>query len=157
MTEDVQALDTGRRRVTRRVTVDAPPAAIFALLADPHCHGELDGSGTVRDAVSGPHRVSRGDRFSLNMCQLGIPYRITSTVVECEEDRRLAWRHPLGHVWRWELAPGACGGTVVTETFDYATTWAAPMFELSGRPTRNARGIEETLGGLRRRFAPCGV
>lgn len=152
MSEDVETIDRGARQVARRSTVDAPPEEIFALLADPHRHGELDGSGTVGDAITGPHRVSLGDRFSLNMRQLGIPYRITSTVVECEEDRHLAWRHPLGHVWRWELQP-AREGTTVTETFDYSTTWAALMFELSGRPARNARGIEETLRRLRSRFA----
>lgn len=151
MSADVESVDTGQRRVTRRTVVGADPETLFALLADPHRHGELDGSGTVRDAVSGPDRVGPGDRFSLNMRQLGIPYRITSTVVEFEADRLLAWRHPLGHVWRWELAPDP-GGTLVTETFDYSTTCAAPMFELSGRPARNARGIEETLRRLRRRF-----
>ncbi|GLZ54077.1 SRPBCC family protein [Actinomycetospora sp. NBRC 106378] len=155
MTHDVETVDTGSRRVTRRMTVETTPSEIFALLADPHRHGELDGSGTVRDAVSGPHRVALGDRFAVNMRQLGIPYRITSTVVEDEEDRLIAWRHPVGHVWRWELEPDP-EGTVVTETFDYSTTLAAPMFELSGRPARNAGGIEETLRRLGARFAGHG-
>lgn len=150
-TDGIESVDTGARRVTRRTVVRTSPEMIFAALADPHRHGELDGSGTVRDAVSGPDRVAMGDRFSLRMRQFGVPYRITSTVVEFEADRLLAWRHPLGHVWRWELAADP-DGTRVTETFDYSTTHAAPMFELTGRPGRNARGIEETLRRLPRRF-----
>ena len=152
MTDDVETVNTGTRRVTRRTRVPATPGAIFALLADPHRHGELDGSGTVRDAVSGPHELSLGDRFSLNMRQLGIPYRITSTVVEFETDRRIGWRHPVGHVWRWELGPDGEGHAVVTETFDYSMTRVARMFELTGRPQRNAAGMAETLRRLRERF-----
>ena len=45
----MSSIDTGPRKVTRRVLVTAPPAEIFALVGDPHRHPELDGSGTLRD------------------------------------------------------------------------------------------------------------
>jgi hypothetical protein len=38
--------DAERSRTVRR-TVDAPATAVFAVLADPGRHPELDGSGTV--------------------------------------------------------------------------------------------------------------
>lgn len=148
----VTSVDNGRRRVARRVLVPTDPGEIFSLLADPHRHEELDGSGTVRAAVSGPSHLRLGDRFSVNMRQLGIPYRITSQVVAIEQDRLIEWRHPLGHTWRWELAHDG-DGTVVTETFDYSRSWAARMYEWSGRVERNGRGITATLRQLCERFA----
>lgn len=149
----VTTANAGPRQVSRQVEVNAPPSDVFDLLADPHRHGELDGSGTVRSTVSGPRRLTEGARFSVNMRQLGIPYRITSRVVACEANRLLEWRHPMGHTWRWELAEPTPGRTTVTETFDYSSAPLGKMFELSGRTTTNERGITATLEQLRDRFA----
>lgn len=41
------------RSVSRSVTVAAPPAAVFDLLADPRRHAEIDGSGTVKGRIRG--------------------------------------------------------------------------------------------------------
>ena len=43
----VTTVDSGARKVTRRVVVQAPAATVFALVADPHRHPELDGFGRV--------------------------------------------------------------------------------------------------------------
>lgn len=48
-TPTATTVDAGPRAVSRRITVHAPAAEIFALVANPHRHPELDGSGTVRD------------------------------------------------------------------------------------------------------------
>ncbi|MFG1610762.1 SRPBCC family protein [Actinoplanes sp. NPDC049265] len=150
----VTTVDTGARRVSRRVAVNAPAAEIFALIADPHRHAELDGSGTVRDVpVKGPHTLTVGDRFTVGMRQFGLPYSITSVVTGLEPDRLVEWRHPLGHHWRWELAETTPGVTEVTETFDYSTARSPRVMELLGYPGKNAHGITETLGALARRFA----
>ena len=149
----VTTVDSGARKVTRRVVVQAPAATVFALVADPHRHPELDGSGTVRDIpVEGPHRLSPGATFSVGMKQLGVPYKITSTVTAYEEDRLIEWQHPLGHKWRWEFAETAPGTTQVTETFDYTTAKAPGILELTGHPAKNGRGITATLEALAARF-----
>ena len=106
--------------------VPAPPQEVFALLADPQRHREIDGSGTLRDTVDGPSRLHRGARFAVRM-QLGGPYEMTNTVVEFEEGRRIAWQpRPSnalfalvigGRIWRYELEPVE-GGTLVRETWD---------------------------------------
>jgi uncharacterized protein YndB with AHSA1/START domain len=106
--------------------VAAPPEAVFALLADPRRHREIDGSGTLRDTVDGPVRLHRGARFGMRM-QVGAPYEMTNTVVEFEEGRRIAWQpRPSnglaalvvgGRIWRYELEPVE-GGTRVRETWD---------------------------------------
>jgi uncharacterized protein YndB with AHSA1/START domain len=107
--------------------IPAPPEMIFALLADATRHKDFDGSGTVRDAHDGaPHKLSLGSKFGMSM-KLGIPYSMVSTVVEYEENRRIAWQprpaYPVanklagGRIWRYELEPVE-GGTRVRESWD---------------------------------------
>lgn len=138
------------RSVSRSVVVPAPPSQVFDLLADPRRHAEIDGSGTVKGQVKGPQRLALGDRFGMRM-RLGLPYVITSEVVEFEQDRRIAWRHVGHHVWRYELEPVE-GGTRVTETFDWGPARAPRALELLRVPARNLRGIEATLERLQKAF-----
>lgn len=150
----VTEVDAGSFKVARRVTVHASAGDVFALVADPHRHPELDGSGTVRDTrTRGPERLSQGARFSVAMKQFGVPYRITSTVTALEDDRLIEWRHPLGHTWRWELVETEPGSTQVTETFDYSTAKAPKLLDVLGMPARNAQGITATLQALADRYS----
>jgi uncharacterized protein YndB with AHSA1/START domain len=153
MADPVTTVDSGPRKVTRQVVVQAPAAAVFDLIADPHRHPELDGSGTVRDSpVAGPDRLSAGAKFTVGMKQYGVPYKITSTVTAFEDDRLLEWQHPMGHRWRWELVEAAPGVTQVTETFDYTSARSPKVLELMGQPAKNAAGITGTLQALADRF-----
>jgi uncharacterized protein YndB with AHSA1/START domain len=139
------------RAASASALVAGPPEAVFALLADPHRHHELDGSGTVRRAVSGPRRLQLGDRFSMHM-RIGLPYRITNRVVEFEPNRRIAWCHFARAIWRYELQR-VDGGTRVTETFDWSGSPFAGGIERLGWPARNARAIAATLRRLQDHFA----
>jgi hypothetical protein len=139
------------RSVSASAVVPATQEQVFALLADPHRHHELDGSGSVRGAVSGPRRLALGDRFGMRM-RIGLPYQTLNQVVELEPDRRIAWCHFARAIWRYELEP-VDGGTLVTETFDYANARGARVMELVGFPARNTRGIEATLRRLQEIFA----
>jgi uncharacterized protein YndB with AHSA1/START domain len=105
--------------------IPAPAEAIFALLTDPRRHKDFDGSGTVRDAKNIPDHLELGAKFGMSM-HLGVPYSMTSTVIEYEPNRRIAWQtwapgiaHRIagGRIWRYELEPVA-GGTLVRETWD---------------------------------------
>ena len=138
--------------------VPAPPEQVFDLLADPRRHPELDGSGMVRQAVDGPGRLHRGAQFGMRM-QAGGAYRMTSTVLEFEEGRRIAWQpRPTsprlalligGRVWRYELTPVE-GGTLVKETWDIRSE----RFPLPLLPYRAVarRHMEQTLVRLEERF-----
>lgn len=150
----IAVVDAGPRKVSRAVEVPAPAAAIFDIVADPHRHAELDGSGTVMGTVTGPRRLSAGARFSVRMKQHGVPYRITSQVTDFADDRVVEWRHPLGHRWRWELTVKSQDSTLVTETFDYSSISPvkARALELFGVPQQNAAGIEATLRQLQSRY-----
>ena len=144
----VETVDRGPKVVSRSAIVDIPAEAIFARLADPRRHHELDGSGTVGGGVSGPEHLKLGDTFTVSMKQLGVPYRIKSKVTRFTENREIEWRHPAGHTWRWELEPLSPNRTRVTETWDYSTSPVGPIFRLVGLTKSNTAGIEATLRGL---------
>ncbi len=114
-----------------------PADAIFDVLASPAGHVEMDGSGTVRGVASGPERLRDGARFRMKM-KLGVPYQMSSTVKEFEENRRIAWAHVGGHRWRYELEE-VDGGTRVTESFDWSTS-RAPSLHRDGRLSGAAQG-----------------
>ncbi len=145
-------MDLGPRKVAYSVEVEAPAAAVFDLIDDPHRHAELDGSGTVRDNVAGPQRLTKGATFTTSMKMAGFPYRITSRVTAAEPDRLVEWRHPFGHRWRWEIEPLSDSRCRVTEIFDFSRG-VAVGYRLLKFPARNAAGIAATLDKLRDRFA----
>ncbi len=124
--------------------IAAPPEAIFALLADPDRHHDIDGSGTVQSSKGGSQRLAQGSRFGMSM-KVGLPYSMVSTVIEYQEDRRIAWqthgptwfgRFVGGRIWRYELEP-VDGGTLVAESRDMSQESALtrPMTRGSGPDT----------------------
>lgn len=152
----ISVLDAGPGKISRSAEVAAPAAQIFDLVADPKRHSELDGSGTVVGAVTGPDRLALGSRFSVRMKQYGVPYRITSRVTDFADNQVVEWRHPLGHRWRWELTPVSEHVTLVTETFDYSSLGAlrASGLKWFGSLKQNTAGIETTLCKLQARYQP---
>ena len=111
--------------VTVERVISAPPEKIFDLLADPSRHREIDGSGTVRDPDGGSQRLALGSTFNMKM-KMGIPYTMVNTVIEFEDNKRIAWQpRPAawlgrtfgGRIWRYQLDP-VDGGTRVRESWD---------------------------------------
>jgi uncharacterized protein YndB with AHSA1/START domain len=119
-------------------SIPASPEAVFALLSDPARHSELDGAGMVQGLASGTSPITAvGDAFVMDMVQEGIgTYQMRSEVTAFEPGRAIAWApaiHPVGalshviggmdpsgHIWGWDLAPAADGGTDVTHTYDWS-------------------------------------
>lgn len=133
---------------TANVTIAAPPATVFAILADPRQHARIDGSGNVV-GTDEPAPLALGSEFGMSM-RMGAPYRITNRVVEFEQDRLIAWRHMGKHVWRYQLSPTADGGTAVTETWDlsaYNRFGQQVLHRMFG--TKTARAIQATLVNLK--------
>ncbi|MGO4443307.1 SRPBCC family protein [Mycobacterium sp. 2YAF39] len=153
----VTVVDAGPRQISRSVEVQAPASELFAIVADPTRHHDVDGSGTVRANIRGPGKLAVGERFSTRMRMYGVPYRITSTVTALEPDKLIEWRHPVGHHWRWEFEALSPTRTRVTETFDYRDTGrikdALKYYERMGFAKSNAAGIDATLSKLRDRYA----
>ena len=151
----ISVIDAGVRQVSRSVEVAAPAAELFAYVADPRRHHEVDGSGTVHENITAPAKLAAGDRFSTKMRMFGLPYRITSTVTAVKPGALIEWRHPFGHRWRWEFDEISPTLTRVTETFDFRDTGAVKdtlnYYTLMGFKKGNAKGIEATLAKLRDR------
>lgn len=118
--------------VSRRI--EAPAALVFAILADPARHPEIDGSGMLREATDGRPVRGVGDTFGMRMHndEMG-DYEMLNHVVQYEQDRRIGWEPVLsragrqedeadvgersGHRWSYLLTPDG-QGTVVTQTYD---------------------------------------
>ncbi|WP_426733241.1 SRPBCC family protein [Glutamicibacter sp. 2E12] len=134
---------------TRRL-VAAAPSEIFELLRDPAMHPVIDGSGTVRTSNAQGSKLSLGSEFGMQM-RLGVPYRISNTVVEFEQDRQIAWRHFSGHRWRYELeAVGS--GTMVSETWDASRVRHRWLLRLMGFTRSTGPNMERTLERLAAQF-----
>ena len=129
--------------------IQATPEGIFDLLADPARHADFDGSGMVQKVRDGSQRLALGSKFGMDMKMGPLPYRVTSTVVEFEENRRIAWAHFGKHRWRYELEPVEGGAaTEVTETFDWSTAVIPKAIELAGYPKKHPKNMEATLERL---------
>jgi hypothetical protein len=134
--------------------VPAPADQIFELLANPARHSEIDGSGSVKKSLAEtPPRLTLGAKFGMSM-KLGVPYKITNTVVEFEEGKQIAWRHFGGHIWRYILEPVGDGSqTKVTEQFDGNASKMPFALKLQKAHIRNKKSIEKTLDNLAALFS----
>ena len=132
--------------------IPAPPEPIFALIADPDRHRDIDGSGTVRGlkGESTGGRLALGSKFGMKM-KLGLPYSMESEVIEYEDNRCIAWQtrppgvfHNLGggRIWRYELEP-VPGGTRVRESWDISQEKVKAIVRPARKRTREA--MEKTL------------
>ena len=141
--------------------IPAPPEAIFALLADPRRHPDIDGSGSVRAAKDSPERLSLGSTFGMSM-KMGLSYSMVSKVVEFEDGRRIAWQsNPPGglgakfgggRIWRYELEP-VDGGTRVRESWDISQEKIKAIVRPARKKTRKA--MEATLERIEGLVAPA--
>ena len=140
-------IDRQNARVTHTVIVAATPQEVFTVLANPHEHAALDGSGLIKGVLASPAALTLGSVFRMRMRG----YTTVNTVVEFEPGARIAWRHRARHIWRWQLRQ-ADGGTEVRQTFDYHAKRARPLVELVGVPGRAAKILDKSLAALQARY-----
>ena len=133
--------------------VTASPSEVFEFLRRPANHAALSGDGTVR-GTKGPEVVlGPDDSFKVAMKQYGIPYTISSSVVEFTEDRRIAWAHLGKHRWRWEIEPTDDGSSRVTETFDLSTALAPWVLRtVMGMPKAHEENVRRSVQRLQEQF-----
>ena len=94
-----EAVDRGEHVIAYRIRVEAAAEDLYEIIADPHRHHELDGSGTVKASAIGPRELLPRDRFRVDMRKYGIPYALTMITTKAEPHRTLEWSHPAGHRW----------------------------------------------------------
>jgi uncharacterized protein YndB with AHSA1/START domain len=133
--------------------IAAPPEKIFDLLADPARHHDIDGSGSVVQSKEASQRLALGSKFGMKM-KIGIPYSMESTIIEFDENRRIAWqsRPPGiggklagGRIWRYELEPDD-GGTRVRESWDISQERFKWMVQAARKKARTS--MEQTLENI---------
>jgi hypothetical protein len=149
--------ETERFEVQR--TIAADPAAIFAVVSDPHGHVAIDSSGMLQDATGEPATavgdtfVVHMDRESLNDFPLGL-YDVTVEITTFEQDREIAWtikgqlEPHIGHIYGYRLEP-ADEGTLVTSYSDWSDIH--PQWKEAGIfPILPEGALRATLGILDR-------
>jgi Polyketide cyclase / dehydrase and lipid transport len=150
-------------RIEVQRTIEADPAAIFAILADPQGHVAIDSSGMLQSA-EGERVTAVGDSFVVHMDREALNdypelgrYDVTVRISAFEPGREIAWtilgriRPQIGHVYGYRLEP-ADGGTLVTSYYDWSNieaTWReAGIF-----PVISEGALRATLGILARTVA----
>jgi hypothetical protein len=142
--------------------IEAEPAKIFAVLADPNGHVTIDSSGMLQSATGDPVSkvgdtfVVHMDRESLNDYPLG-RYDVTISIERFERDREIAWsvlgqiKPQIGHIYGYRLEP-AEGGTLVTSYYDWSSI--DPVWrEANIFPVISEGALRATLGILARTVA----
>jgi len=133
-----------------RITINTPAHLIFDLLANPAAHQRFDGSGSVKEAISGPERLFLGAKFGMAM-KIKVPYRITNTVVAFEENKKITWCHMMKWTWSYELNAISPTQTVVTESFDASNIPATSKWWLkkTGAMAHNPKWMAKSLVALK--------
>ncbi len=120
--------------VSVSTTIEAAPEAVFAVLADPSAHVDIDGTGWVREAMDGDRITATGQIFRMAMYHPNHPdkdYKIANRVEVFDEPRAIAWQPGSespetgeissgGWIWRYDLEASGPSGTTVTLTYDWS-------------------------------------
>ncbi len=120
-------------QLTASTTIPADPQAVFAVLADPSSHADIDGTGWVRGAEDGDRITAPGQVFRMAMYHPNHPdgdYRIANLVEVFDEPRAIAWKPGTeseggelsfgGWTWRYDLEATGPSQTRVTLTYDWS-------------------------------------
>jgi hypothetical protein len=121
-------------RVTASTTIEAAPEAVFAVLADPSAHADIDGTGWVRESQDGDRITAAGQVFRMAMYHENHPdkdYEIANLVEVFDEPRSIAWKPgnedpETGELtfgdwtWRYDLEAAGPSRTTVTLTYDWS-------------------------------------
>lgn len=138
-------MDPSKKKLHASKVINAPAEDIFAVLADPNRHTELDGAGMLR----GPEGETAplggiGQTFTMNMHQPDLgDYRMINRVTAYLPGARIGWGPRVdpscslaeqlgdidagGHTYTYDLKPVE-GGTEVTQTYEWMSV-KDPKFE----------------------------
>jgi hypothetical protein len=137
--------------------IAATPGAIFAVLSDAAQHSLIDGSGMLQGTGDRPREpLAEGVTFGMGM-KMVLRYSTVNTVVEFDQDRRIAWqtgpkgtwgRLVGGRIWRYQLEPFD-GGTRVVESWDITPDHQRTLLKLGDiYSSKTRRDMERTLARL---------
>ncbi len=150
-----------RIAVTRRVA--APAATIFAIVANPAGHVEIDGSGMLEAAPDAKQLSAVGETFDMDMDRTPlsdipnlVKYKVRNTVTQLVPDRLIEWgiggvdQPPLGHLYGWQIEPvgdqecdvtNYCDWTGIPEEMRARREWPIVPVEMLERSVENLQRI----------------
>jgi hypothetical protein len=125
-------------RVTASTTIEAAPEALFAVLADPSAHADIDGTGWVHGSLDGDRITAADQVFRMAMYHQNHRdkhYKIANLVQVFDKPRAIAWQP----------------GTESPETGEL--TFGGWIWRLtSRRPARRRRPLRSPTTGPRSRL-----
>jgi uncharacterized protein YndB with AHSA1/START domain len=147
--------DMQQNQVSR--IVEAPVERVFALLADPDRHPDLDGSGTLRASRTHTVITEVGDVFIMDLHAEDIgDYQSQSIVTTYVRDRALGWssgpvdRDPFGDTFTFTLEPDGDDQTLVTLTYDRSAVTDEQLLAMMPRVSREdlTRSLDRLAAAL---------
>lgn len=141
-------------------TVEAPAGAVFAVLADPASHEDIDGTGWLREALDDEPLTAVGQVFRIAMYHDNHPdghYEMANKVIALEPERVIAWEPGQagedgslefgGWTWRYDLRADRDDRTEVTLTYDWSNV-PAQLREHIQFPPFPVSHLENSLANL---------
>jgi len=154
-------VSSDRVAATRRIAAGAHK--IFAIVANPAGHVEIDGSGMLEAAPEAKLLTQVGETFDMDMDRtpLGdIPnmtkYKVRNTVTQLIPDRLIEWgvgsvdRPLFGHVYGWQIEPisddecdvtNYCDWTGISQEMRSRREWPVVPVEMLERSVENLQRI----------------
>src|SRR5579872_2577785 len=119
--------------VSASKVINAPAAAIFAVLADPAKHAAIDGTGWVSESLDDTPLTEAGQIFRMSMYHPNHPdgsYQTANRVRVFDPPRAISWEPGYdagdgtlgfgGWIWRYDLTPAGPSTTTVTLSYDWS-------------------------------------
>jgi uncharacterized protein YndB with AHSA1/START domain len=149
---DMSDIDTG----SASITIDRPPAEVFAVVSDVTRMGEWSPENTACRWVGGADGPALGVRFEGdNVAKIGPltlkKWTTTSEITGCEPGEVFEFVAEGYTTWRFEFAE-VDGATRLTESYSYPAYggWQKLVYSvLARRPAVMAKGVEATLAGVK--------
>lgn len=122
-------------RLQATITVNAGIETVFDVLSDPSQHAAIDGTGWVRESLTGKPLTDVGQIFRMamyfdNPAQPDNHYEVANRVEALEPPRTIAWQPGQGPddanlefggwSWRYDLTSRGPAQTAVTLTYDWS-------------------------------------
>jgi uncharacterized protein YndB with AHSA1/START domain len=154
-------------RVSATIVINAPAAAIFAILADPAKHAGIDGTGWVGKALDSEPLTAAGQIFRMSMHHPGHPdgdYQMANRVQVFDPPNSISWAPGNessdgtlsfpGWIWRYDLTPEGPRRTTVTLSYDWSTV-SNPIRTHVGLPPFPPEHLSNSLAHLAELVAAC--
>ncbi len=149
---EVEQTDTS---IEVRTSAPESPARLFAVLADPRRHVDIDGSGMLQADVAAVPIEHVGQVFTMAMRYPSLgDYRTDNHIVGFKPARRIAWataregQPPAGVVWSWELAEEPDGRTRIVHRYDWSGVTDPAILARVSFPRVSAEQLQGSVSGL---------